>query len=307
MAGFFGMFDYNKPGKGVSKDEPQKTGPALYFDILLRRFWKLVQLNFIYIICSIPAIVIAWFMSSYAVVWLASMKLDVSKFTENEVTALYLLSACFAIILVGVFGSGSASAGMAYVLRNYVNDTHAWVWSDFKDSMKANFRQGTVIYIIDMIMVMLFTVSFVFYSTAITGIPAMLLRGIIIGMFLVFVMMHMYIYPLLAGFELKIKDIYRNSLALSLAKLPWNAFTLFITGVLGYAMLYFLTISVLGTILIACLIFSLFTFTQMFMINNIIKKFLLEPALEKSGVKEEEVIESVFDDNLKIIEKSNLD
>ena len=32
MAGFFGFFDYSKPGRGISKDEPQKTGIALNDD-----------------------------------------------------------------------------------------------------------------------------------------------------------------------------------------------------------------------------------------------------------------------------------
>jgi len=306
MAGFFGFFDYSKPGKGVSKDEPQKTGAAFYFDIVLRRFWKLIQLNFIYIICSIPAILIAWFMSSYGIVWLASFNLDIASFKEGEINALFILSAGLTVILLAIFGSGSASAGMAYVLRNYVNDTHAWVWSDFKDSMKANFRQGTVIYIIDAIVIMLFFVSFVFYGAVMKGLAAVFLRSVIVVIFAIFAMMHMYIYPLLAGFELTIKNIYRNAFFLTLAKLPWNIFTFFLSGVLGYTMLYFAVSNVFGTIVMVCMLFSFYTFTQMFMVNNIIKKYILEPSLEKSGVKEEEKTESVFDDNLKIVDNKNL-
>ena len=71
-------------------------------------------------------------------------------------------------------------------------------------------------------------------------------------------------------------------------------------------MLYFAVSNVFGTIVMVCMLFSFYTFTQMFMVNNIIKKYILEPSLEKSGVKEEEKTESVFDDNLKIVDNKNL-
>lgn len=50
MAGIFGFFDYTKPGKGVNKEDVNKKGISLYFDILLRRFRKLIPLNLMYII-----------------------------------------------------------------------------------------------------------------------------------------------------------------------------------------------------------------------------------------------------------------
>ena len=56
------LFDYTTPGKGVSKDEPPKKGIALFGDILLRRFWKMVSLNFLYFLFSVPALIIMWFM-----------------------------------------------------------------------------------------------------------------------------------------------------------------------------------------------------------------------------------------------------
>ena len=46
--------NYNKPGKGIPKDEPKKKGIALFFDIFVREFWNLVGLNLIFIITSIP-------------------------------------------------------------------------------------------------------------------------------------------------------------------------------------------------------------------------------------------------------------
>ena len=293
MAGFFGLFDYNKPGKGVRKDEPPKTGAALFLDIFSLRFWKLIQLNLVFMLCSIPAIVIVFFLSAFAVVWLASFQLNVTAFSANEVNAVYTVSACLTAIFIAVFGSGSASAGMAYVIRNYVNNTHAWVWSDFKDSMKANFRQGTIIFIIDVIVTMLFVVSIVFYGNAMTGILATVLRTVVL---VVFAVMHMYIYPLLAGFELKMKDIYRNAFFLTMAKLPWNVFSFALSAIFLYVMFSAAIKIFIGLIAAFFVFFAFFAFTQRFMVNNIIKKYMLEPALKKEKTKKEQV-EAVFNDN----------
>ena len=58
MAGLFGFFDYNKPGPGVSKDEPPKHRLFLFFEVYFRKFWKLVTLNIIYFIACIPIVTI---------------------------------------------------------------------------------------------------------------------------------------------------------------------------------------------------------------------------------------------------------
>ena len=48
---FFGLIgNYDKPGPGVSKDEPKKAAPVRFFEILWRKLSKLVQLNLIFMI-----------------------------------------------------------------------------------------------------------------------------------------------------------------------------------------------------------------------------------------------------------------
>jgi uncharacterized membrane protein YesL len=53
---FFG--NYNKPGKGVSKDEPKKKGLMLFFSIFYRKFWKLLQLSALFTFFCIPVVTI---------------------------------------------------------------------------------------------------------------------------------------------------------------------------------------------------------------------------------------------------------
>lgn len=58
MAGFFGFFDYSKPGKGVAKDEPVKPRFLLFWELFFRKFWKLIQLNLLYIAFCLPIVTI---------------------------------------------------------------------------------------------------------------------------------------------------------------------------------------------------------------------------------------------------------
>lgn len=58
MGGFFGYFDFEKPGKGVNEDGPKKKGFFHFFELYGRKIVKLVQLNLLYILCCIPVVTI---------------------------------------------------------------------------------------------------------------------------------------------------------------------------------------------------------------------------------------------------------
>lgn len=298
MAGFFGFFDYSKPGRGISKDEPQKTGIALYFDILLRRFWKFITLNLLYLLFSVPALAVIFFLSSEAVMRLASAVIDFSKISADESRALWLLTITLSSIVFAVFGSGAARGALSYVMNNFVNDRHSWIWSDFWEHLKKNFIQGTVVFVIDMVALVLFSVSIYFYSYCMPQkYLSLALRSVVFAVFLVFLMMHMYIYPIMAVFKLKVKDIYRNSLLLVMARLPWNFLAFAVSGGVLAAFVYASLVSGIGIILMLLIGFVLIAYTQMFMTNNVVKKYLLEPALAMENREEKhEDDETVFED-----------
>lgn len=56
MAGFFGMFNSTKPGPGVSKNEPQKKRLFLFWELFFRKFFKLVVVNLLYVLVSLPVV-----------------------------------------------------------------------------------------------------------------------------------------------------------------------------------------------------------------------------------------------------------
>ncbi|MBE6063742.1 MAG: DUF624 domain-containing protein [Clostridium butyricum] len=50
--------DYSRPGPGIDRNAPKKTGIPLLFETFCREFTTLLKLNFIFLICCIPIITI---------------------------------------------------------------------------------------------------------------------------------------------------------------------------------------------------------------------------------------------------------
>lgn len=58
MAGLFGLGGYDKPGKGVKKDEREKKRFFAFFDLFKRKFGKLVKLNLLFLLFCLPIVTI---------------------------------------------------------------------------------------------------------------------------------------------------------------------------------------------------------------------------------------------------------
>ncbi len=48
MAGFFGLFNYEKEGPGISKNAPKKKTFVVFFETFFRNFWKFIPINAIF-------------------------------------------------------------------------------------------------------------------------------------------------------------------------------------------------------------------------------------------------------------------
>lgn len=56
MAGFFGLFNYEKEGPGISKNAPKKKTFIVFFETFFRNFWKFIPLNLVYALLSLPVL-----------------------------------------------------------------------------------------------------------------------------------------------------------------------------------------------------------------------------------------------------------
>ncbi|MBE5038899.1 YesL family protein [Ructibacterium gallinarum] len=238
-----GLFtrSFDKPGKGVDPNAPQKRSFFRFFDIFFRKFWHFVRVNLIYALTLIPTFVVVFVIAgivSNGILSLPNMSemlnslaqqmaesagdAGLAEYQRAQLIVTFDLFVRFVItyLFVVFWGMGPATAGVTYVLRNFAREEHAWIWSDFKDALKSNFKQSIVVFIIDVVVFVLLYFAITFYMQMPGLIGA--LRYIIIIVTLVYTLMHFYIYPLMVTFQLSLKDLYRNSMLFALGKLPSN-------------------------------------------------------------------------------------
>ncbi len=291
-----GLFfrSYNKPGPGIDPDAPQKRSFFRFFDIFFRKFWHFSKVSMLYSVALIPTfIIIAFFM---LIVALKISEGAMSEFSEQDMVWIILPALFLANMYIALWGAGPATAGMTYIMRNFSREEHAWLWSDFKDTVKSNFKQAIAVFLIDIVMAVLFYVAIIVYSSM-TGIMGALV-GVIYLMMAIYTMMHFYIYPMMVTFDLKLKDLYRNALLFAISKLPSNLFVAIVLVLLHLVLpIYFIFVGGQYTILILLVFLFLevviFQSFSAFLVNfnayPKLKKYMIDPIMEKNGeVKKEE-------------------
>jgi len=277
MAGFFGFFDYTKPGPGIPKDAPPKPRIVVFFGILQRKFWNLIKINLLFALFNIPAI-IGMFIAS-----LFFIPQNVNDPFADLVVRLAFGSFFIAIPVITV---GPAQAGITYILRNYSREEHAFLWWDFKESALKNFKQSIIISLIDFVVLIFAGFSIRFYLLNIDrNIIMSFAAGLVILAFIIFIMMHLYIYPMLITFKLTVKQIYKNALIFAFIKLIPN----FLILLLCFAIVFVTFLNYLiGIVLLILITYSLIGLITNFYVNPIIKKYMIDRFNENVSGEETE-------------------
>ena len=232
---------FDKPGKGVDLNAPPKRSFFRFWDIFGRKFTHFVRVNLVYVLTSIPTFLLVFFLTglvSSAILEVPSLQSllqnlaqqtaenmgDSNLVTQQLNQMIFMVDLFMRFVLTYLFvilwGMGPATAGLTYVLRNFAREEHAWIWSDFKDALKSNFKQSAIVFFIDLVVFVLFYVAFAFYLQMSGFLGAM--RYVIVVIAIVYTMMHFYLYPMMVTFQLSLKDLYRNALLFAIGKLPSN-------------------------------------------------------------------------------------
>lgn len=142
--GFFDRLYYGKAGKrDYTEMDMPKNRVSLFFLVLKDHFFDLVKVNFLQLIFWIPFLI--WsFINLIAVL---NMDTEAMLTMENGAQAIMDTMRSYLFVwLIGVIPcvaiTGPSSAGAAYIMRNWARDQHAFLFSDFKDAFKNNWKQA---------------------------------------------------------------------------------------------------------------------------------------------------------------------
>ena len=254
---FFGLFgNYDKPGPGVSKDEPPKAAPVRFFEILLRKFSKLVQINLIFMIPTIIAcvlMVLIYFFPTHFVI-------QISGITQIDGWATFMVP--LPLVFLSPF-----CAGLTIVTRNFAREEHAFVWSDFWEAVKLNWKyfllNGFLCYLAYTILG--FSIIY-YYNMAATEwlyyVPLWLC--VVIGV--VFLFAQYYLPVMFVTFDLKFTHAYKNALIFTVAGFGRNILLTVILAAMIIAMMNLPLLNITLLIYVLLFVFFLFSFVS-FLVN----------------------------------------
>lgn len=239
--GIFGG-GYDKPGKGVDKNAPKKKGFFLFWDIVIHKFVKFIEVNSMYAMTSIIWIVLLYLFAAIVISGqmslvdkLAQTPIDGVNISDNAGMIIFGFCAMFAVGIFLLWGSGPVSASYSYMARCFTRGEHAWIISDGWDKFKENFKQSIIVVIIDAVILIFGINALYFYYSAYLsygGISWMVLCYVTFLLLLIYTMIHPYLYQLMVTFECTIGQLYKNAILLTLGNLPLNFLLTFIEAAL---------------------------------------------------------------------------
>lgn len=274
------------PGEKYVDDRSKVT---IFFQVLGRKFWKLMSMNLIFVIFNIPSIIISFFLSGYV----TNIFTPIIQSSDDLVAILFVYGfpAMVFLMVVPVITVGPAQAGLTYLLRCFSYELPTFYWSDFKDKMKENLKQGIIVSLINLVAVVLLLIDFFLYDQiSSTGANFVLsaANGLLIVVFLLFMMMGMYIYPMMVSYELKLKNLYKNAFLFSIGRFLPNLGVLLINFllVIGPMAVVMFTGNAIALVIVyiyyILLGFTLPGLIMNFFINPVVDKYLKPEAIQEN-------------------------
>ncbi len=251
--GFFDRFYYGKAGKADFTTDDLPAGRLqLFWEVLRIRFWSLIRVNLMQLLFWLPMMI--WTGLNVMVILQAITPPEGSaEVTMGMLQAAQGYLVTYAIGLIPcILITGPSTAAASYITRNWARDQHSFIWSDFKDAFKANYKQGLVASALTSVMPLLLLVGYQFYGNAAQSMPgAVAAQALLVMAVVVWALALVFIYPLMVGYKVGAGTLLRNSLLLALGRLPFalgirllTALPLVIFALIG------LTISSLGQLVL---------------------------------------------------------
>ena len=221
--GFFDRFYYGKAGKhDYTEMDMPKTRVSLFFLVLKDHIFDLIKVNLLQVVFWIPFMI--WTFINLA----AIQSIDVESIMAQEGGAMEIMNAIASYLVMWLIGlipclaiTGPSSAGAAYIMRNWARDQHAFLFSDYKDAFRSNWKQALGVSCITALVPTLVYTGVTYYSqmansNALMMVPLVLVLSIA----LMWALMLPLLYPMMIGYELSFKYLIKNAFLMAAATLP---------------------------------------------------------------------------------------
>lgn len=214
----------------------------------------------------------------------------------------FQINLIYVLFCIPVVTFGPATAAMTQLMRKFVIGEPIFIFHEFFEAFKKNFKQAVIIGIIDIGLIFIFVYNLNFYSMALMNtseLQTKIILALSVAMGFFVIMMHFYIYPQIVALNLKLPQIIKNSFILMVVGFK-RSFAAFFAW---FAVIVLMMLGFPYTMLLLPLIpFAWLNFIATFCAYPVIQKYIIDPFYESKGEKNPEYSryeteeEAVFED-----------
>ncbi len=214
------------------------------------------------------------------------------KFWNFIVINLLYFVFCLPVVTIG-----PATAGITKLMRNYAREEHAFIWGDFIETFKKNFKQAFLYSVLDLFVVAFLVLDFMAIANVSNQVMKVLCLAAILLSFTIWTLMRFYIYNMMVTFRLTFKQLLKNAFIFC-----WAGFfrNLFIFIVIAALTAFVVSLHYIYQLFVFALIYFSFEFYLInFMVNPLIKKYMIDGFDPNTGERIEEEKYEGFEDTEK--------
>ena len=199
---------------------------------------------------------------------------------------LMILNIVFIICCLPVVTIGASLTALHYVTLKMVRNEESYIVKSFFKSFKQNFKQATIINLIMLLFGGLLYLDLNIINNM-SGSMASVLHVLFITFGIVYFVIFLYLYPILAKFYNTIKHTFRNAFLMSIRHLPYTVLMALITAA-PVAIFFIPTAQVQSIVLLLFILmgFSLEAFINGHFLVKIFDNYIIETPSETSDTEE---------------------
>lgn len=291
----FRPYKYSKK-MDLEKDAPRKHSFFIFWEIVIRKIWRLITMNLIYFVITLPMLLWAFFtLNGFLVSYFGeeiynesflSLFLGIEYYaTLIAYVPTYLY---YPLLILSVVLYGPATMGMTYMLRNFSREEHAWS-SDFFTRALSNFKQGLFFGLLDVVVIVFLVNNIIGNFTASSdamGIVLLVAKYISIPLLVIYMFMRHYFYMIAVTVDLSVIAILKNSWLFVVLGFFRNLWVAVINIIIWVVCLF--TIQFISFITLPLILYSFTGFITVYCCYPVVKKYLIMPILEKEAEKGQE-------------------
>lgn len=155
----------------------------------------------------------------------------------NKLGDLLWLNVLTLICCIPIITIGPSLTAMHYIALKIARNEEGYITRDFFKSFKQNFKQGTIIWLIMLFVIVVLLGDF--YIINFSGLEFNgIIRSVLMAVALLVMFTSMFVFPVLAKFENTVFNIIKNAFLIGIAQLP-KTILMMILNVIPVALFFF--------------------------------------------------------------------